>query len=593
VPTPFFTRSLATAIAASCLFATLHLTTGSATAETPAAEQPSSRVEQPRLIVVVSIDQLCQDYLIRFQDNFPTNPKESFFGNVLRNGAWFTNCHHAHAFTFTAPGHAVQLTGAHPATHGVIGNDWFDPQSGKSRYCVSDPTVKVIGIPSGKPMSPRVLLVDTVGDCLKLATQGKAKVMGVAIKDRAAILMAGHRADAAYWLEKNQWVTSSYYRNDLPGYLRNLNEGNAIDQFRGKTWDLLLPRERYHNQGPDDNEFENPPVGFSAAFPHQLASAGELTADQFGDQVLFSPYGNEFTLLAAREIIRNEALGADDIPDLLAINFSSNDYVGHAFGPMSFEVEDMTYRTDRQLAEFTQYLDETVGVGRWTMAVTADHGVAPIPELITTHALSGSQVTGPKRNPLGDLKTVRDKLTLLLQQELGIDASGSDDAGQKLILELESNQVYLNREHPRLRGQALATARRVIRDWLIAQPYIATAVTHDELIVGGDSRLLRQLGLSFNPNRSGDVLFVYTPYAIPGSSSANAKPRGTTHGSPWHYDTHVPLLLIGNGMAPGRYDRQVSPAQLAPTLSRILGINHPGGCVEEALHEALIPVAKF
>ena len=320
------------------------------------AESP--KAEEPRLIVVISVDQFCADYLIRFQDNFSTNPKESLFRTILQNGAWFPNCHHSHAFTYTAPGHAVQLTGAYPSTHGVIENDWFDRESGKSRYCVSDPTVEVIGLASQKPMSPRVLLVDTVGDALKLATNGKAKVIGVAIKDRAAILLSGHRADAAYWLEKNQWVTSSYYRKDLPGYLRILNEGKAIDQYRGKTWELLLPREKYHNQGEDDNEFENPPTGFTAAFPHALVKDGELTPEKFGEQVLVSPFGNDYTLLAAREIIDNEKLGADNIPDLLAINFSSNDYVGHAFGPLSFEVEDMTYRTDRQLAAFTQFLDE-------------------------------------------------------------------------------------------------------------------------------------------------------------------------------------------------------------------------------------------
>ena len=534
--------------------------------------------DNPRLIVVVSVDQFCQDYLIRFQDNFSTDPQESVFRSIMQNGAWFPNCHHAHAFTYTAPGHAVQLTGAYPCTSGVIENQWFDRASGASRYCVSDPTVEVIGLPSEKPMSPRVLLVDTVGDCLRLATNGKAKVVGVAIKDRAAILMSGHRANAAYWLEKNQWVTSSYYRNDLPGYLRVLNQGNAIDQYRGKTWELALPKERYHNQGEDDNEFENPPVGFSAAFPHALAKKGELTPEKFGEQVLFSPFGNEYTLLAAREIIDNEKLGADDIPDLLAINFSSNDYIGHAFGPMSFEVEDMTYRTDRQLALFTKYLDEKVGVGRWTLAITSDHGVAPIPELIAKQPQSGMQILTAKRNPLGELKIVRERLDAMIRKELQLGAATAEDS-EKVILDLDSNQVYLNHEHSKMRGELLVAAQRIVRDWLLSQPYVAGAATREELLGGGNARLMQQLRLSFHPGRSGDVLFVYTPYSIPGSTAVNAKSKGTTHGSPWHYDTNVPLLLLGNGIAPGRYERRVSPAQLAPTVSRLLGINSPGGCV--------------
>ncbi len=556
-------------------------------------DNAKSPTPPPRLIVVVSVDQFCADYLIRFQDNFSPNPRESVFRAILENGAWFPNCHHAHAFTYTAPGHAVQLTGAHPSTHGVIENDWFDRTLGKSRYCVADPTVVVVGIPSEKPMSPRSLLVDTVGDALKIATNGKAKVIGVAIKDRAAILMSGHRADAAYWLEKNQWVTSSYYRNDLPGYLRVLNEGRAIDQYRGKTWDLLLPIAKYHNQGPDDNEFENPPSGYTAAFPHTLANVDELTPDKFGEQALFSPFGNDYTLLAAREIIENEKLGDDDVPDLLTINFSSNDYVGHAFGPLSFEVEDITYRTDRQLAGFTQYLNEKIGVGNWTLAITSDHGVAPIPEMIAKRDQSDVQVLPPKRNPLGDLKVVRDKLEALLNNELKLSSTNESESMEKVILDLDSNQVYLNHEHSKLRGQLFVEAQKIVRDWLLAQPYVAAAITREELLAGGETRLMHQIRLSFHPGRSGDILFVYTPYAIPGSTSASAKPKGTTHGSPWHYDTNVPLLLLGNGIAPGRYEERVSPAQLAPTLARLLGINAPGGCVVEPIQQALLPVMKY
>jgi Type I phosphodiesterase / nucleotide pyrophosphatase len=569
-------------LVACCLWGTVGLTSGTSHAEPP-------RSSSPRLIVVISVDQLCADYLIRFQDNFSPDTRESIFRAILENGAWFSNCHHAHAFTFTAPGHAVLLTGAYPCTNGMVENEWYDRTSRKTQYCVSDPSVDVIGVASDESMSPRSLLVDTVGDALKLATGGKAKVIGVAIKDRAAILLSGHRADAAYWLEENQWVTTTYYRKDLPGYLRILNEGKAIDQFHSKTWDLLLPRERYHNQGDDDNEFENPPEGFSAAFPHVLAKAGELKPDKFGDQVLFSPFGNDYTLLAAREIIVGEQMGADDIPDLLTINLSSNDYVGHAFGPFSFEVEDMTYRTDRQLAGFAQYLDEQIGVGRWTLAITSDHGVAPIPEWVAQHADSGMQSLAGKRNPLGDLKLVRGRLEAMLRHEFGLDEDEAPKADDKFILDLDANQVYLNHEHPELRGQRLVDAQQMVQEWLVGQPYVAGAATREELLGGGSARLLEQLRLSFHPGRSGDILFVYTPYAIPASTSANAKPKGTTHGSPWHYDTHVPLLLLGNGIIPGQYTERVSPAQLAPTISRLFGTNAPGGCVVEAIDQVITP----
>lgn len=570
-----------------CFVALWFTTVGSSAANA----QPYS-AEPPRLLVVVSVDQLCQEYLIRFQDNFPYVPRESFFRNALQNGAWYANCHHAHAFTVTAPGHAVQLTGAYPSSHGVIENDWFDRATGKSRYCVSDPTVEIIGLSGGKPMSPRVLLVDTVGDRLKMATNGQAKVFGVAIKDRASILMSGHLANAAFWLEKNQWVTSSYYRSDIPGYLRALNEGKAIDKFRGQTWELLLPQEKYHNQGNDDSPHENPPSSWTAAFPHVLAKEGELTPEKFGDQVLFSPFGNDYTLLAAREIIEHEKLGADDVPDLLTINFSSNDYVGHAFGPLSYEVEDITYRTDRQLSEFSKFLDEKVGPGRWTLALTADHGVAPIPEMVAEKPQSGQQALPAKRNPLGELKAVKQRLENMLRRQLHVDELDDPDVAN-VILDMDPNQVYLNLAHANLSAAHLIKARTLIRDWLVQQPYVAVAYTREELLAGGDAKLLAQFRLSFNPQRSGDVLYCFTPYSIPGASGPTAKNKGTTHGSPYHYDTHVPLLLIGHGIVPGKHERRISPAFLAPTASRLLGVDSPGGCVEEPLVEALVPVKKF
>ncbi|MCY2973948.1 MAG: alkaline phosphatase family protein [Planctomycetota bacterium] len=546
----------------------------------------------PRLVVVISVDQFCADYLVRFQTNFSKNADESFCRSVLESGAWFPNCHHQHALTYTAPGHAGLLTGAYPNTHGVIGNEWFDRSTGETRYCVSDPSVKVVGVASEKSMSPRVLLVDTVGDMMKLATNGKAKVFGVAIKDRASILMTGHRADAAYWLEKNRWVTSTYYREDLPGYLRVLNDGDAIDQFRGKTWDLLLPKEKYFNQGDDNNEFENPPKGFTASFPHQLASVGEALPDEFGEQVLFSPFGNDYTLLAAREIIRNEELGADDIPDLLAINFSSNDYIGHAFGPMSYEVEDMTYRTDRQLADFAGHLDEAVGAGRWTLVITADHGVAPIPEIIAQHMQSKAEIPSPKRNPIGNLNDVQDLIEAAIRKDMAAVGNAEEDAA-RIVLKVEPNQVHLNHAHTRLEGAKVLQAQRIARDWLLSQRYVAAAATQDELQSGNGGALFEQLRLSFHSSRSGDVLFVYTPYSIPGSSSPNAKPRGTTHGSPWQYDTNVPLLILGNGVVAGRYVERVSPAQIAPTLSKLLGISPPAGCAVEALYPAIKIPPRF
>ncbi|MEX2176614.1 MAG: alkaline phosphatase family protein [Pirellulaceae bacterium] len=529
----------------------------------------TSAADRPKLVVVVSVDQLCQDYLVRFRDNL--SPAGAF-ARVFDQGAYYTQCHHRHAFTVTAPGHSVQLTGAYPNVNGIVGNNWFDRFTGKDVYCVSDSDVDVIGAASDRGMSPKNLLVETVGDVLKLQTAGRSQVFGVAIKDRASILMTGHQADTAFWLEKNVWVTSNYYRDDLPGYLRVLNEQQAIERFRGKTWELLLAKEKYHNNGPDENDWENPPKGFTSAFPHQIAGPGELTPNDFAEQVLFSPFGNELTLEAAREIVTHEQLGKDAFPDLLCINFSSNDYVGHAFGPHSLEVEDLTYRTDLQLGEFLRWLDESLGEGNWTFALTADHAVAPIVEYARQFKLPAV------RNPLGSSKAVQGQLEAHLRQHLNVP----QDA-QPLIQKVEGNQVYLQHDHATFVSQELdkyALAQRLVRDWLLGQPHVVAARTRDELADGGEGKLNQQLQRAFHPRRSGDVLFVLAPYCVPGS-------KGTTHGSPWHYDTHVPLLLVGCGIHAGQHARPVSPACLASTVAELVGCNHPSANCEQPLREAL------
>jgi predicted AlkP superfamily pyrophosphatase or phosphodiesterase len=530
--------------------------------------------ERPRLVVVISVDQLAQDYLVRFGDNFAN---DGAFRRVEREGARFTQCHHRHAFTVTGPGHAVQLTGCYPNQHGITGNNWFDRATGKDVYCCDDPGVEVIGVPAAKGVSPKRMLVETVGDVMKLASGNRSKVFGVAIKDRVAMLMAGHNADGAFWLEENSilWTTSTYYRGDLPGYLRVLNEPLCTERLRGHSWELLLGREKYHNNGPDKNSWENPPKGFTSEFPHKLPGAGEMTPQQFGDLAVISPFGNDLTLEAAREVVVHEKLGQDSFCDLLCINLSSNDFVGHAFGPHSLEVEDMTYRTDRQLGDFLRFLDQHVGMGNWMFALTADHGVAPIVEYAQQMRLPA------KRSPLGSAAEVKDTLERLLRRELPPHAVADNAA---VVQKVEDYQVYLQRVDLQfLAGsdEAFHRAQRIVRDWLLDQPHVAAAFTREELLQTGEGKLFLQVQRTFHPRRSGDVLFVLAPYCVPGS-------RGTTHGSPWHYDTHVPLLLVGCGVKAGKFDRPVSPACIASTVAEIVGVAYPSTNVEEPLREALV-----
>ncbi|HEY2416247.1 MAG TPA: alkaline phosphatase family protein [Pirellulaceae bacterium] len=523
--------------------------------------------DRPKLIVCVSVDQLCQDYLVRFADNFAS---DGFFRRIEREGAAYTDCNHRHAFTVTGPGHAVQLTGTYPSRHGIVGNNWFDRTIGKDVYCCDDASVQLLGLPAAKGISPKNLLVETTGDKMRLSTNNRSKVFGVAIKDRASVLMTGKNADTAFWMEDNLWTTSTYYRTDMPGYLRVLNESQSLEKFRGKKWELLLAKDKYHNSGPDQNKWENPPKGFTSEFPHQLPEAGKMTPLDFGELVLFSPFGNDATLEAARAIVEGEQLGSDEFPDLLCMNFSSNDYVGHAFGPHSLEVEDITYRTDRQLGEFLRWLDEKIGANKWTLLLTADHGVAPIVEYAQQFRLPA------KRIPLGKADEVKTKLEKHLREQLGLTA-----AMKPLVQKAEDYQVYLQADHDAFaKPGTFAAAQRLVRDWLLDQPYVAGAFTRDELATGGSGPLFDQVQRTFLAQRSGDVLFATAPYTVPGA-------KGTTHGSPWHYDTHVPLLAIGCGIKNGRFTRPVSPPCVASTVAELAGVDYPSANSERPLAEAL------
>lgn len=532
---------------------------------------------RPKLLVVVSVDQLPYEYLLRMRRGFAD---DGFFNIVAKQGATYSSAHHGQAYTITAPGHSVLLSGAYPNTTGIIGNDWFDRTAGKSTYCVADPATFVIGKeslngPVVEGMSPKTLEVGTLGDQLKLASNKRSKVFGVAIKDRAAILMAGHAADAAYWndVKTGFWVSSTYYGKRLPDYLDAYNTTGKVKAFGGGEWKLLLSEDKYERYYPDDAEFETKVKVLGNKFPHPLPKGDD---PRLGDALPFSPRGNDMTLDIARLLISEEKLGADDDIDLLCVNLSSNDYVGHAYGPYSLEVQDMTYNTDRQLGEFVRFLDAKIGAGRWTLALSSDHGVAPIPEMAKTFGLPARRV-GKER-----FKQLQERIETTLAKQFGTPS----DQGAKYVLNLDSKSLYLNDLLPELAGERFSAAQRLARDTIAASDAVAVAYTRDELTRGGnETEIFQRLTLAFHPGRSGDVLFCLKPYHIEGVSEAPSS--GTTHGSPWEYDTHVPVLLLGSGITPGSYDRQVSPPMIAPTLARIAGVDAPSGCAVEPLFEAL------
>jgi hypothetical protein len=533
-------------------------------------------------VVIVSVDQLCYEYLERFRAGFRA---EDFFRQVEARGAWFSQAHHRHAFTVTAPGHAVLVTGAYPNRNGILGNDWFNRKTGKMGYCVEDIGFPIVGTPTGaaelKGVSPKSLTAETLGDVLKRVTDGKAKVFGVTLKDRAAVLMTGAKADGAYWFDSKSgcWVTSRYYRESLPVYVRELNEARVAERYAGRAWELSRDAASYRLNYPDDSPFEGDYEKLGRGFPHTLAADDPA---RLRKQIATTPFGNELALELAERVLREEQLGQDDVCDLLAVGFSSNDYVGHTFGPHSLEVEDMTYRTDAQLARLVRMLDEHVGAGQWTLALSADHAVAPIPEYAASIGLPA------KRNPLGDPVKLRARL-----EERLADKFGPPTNDKTYVESMDGTQLFLRASELGQRGPEI---RREVQAFLREQPALAVVLTRDELLdpngaavelpeklrqlVPPGSTIRDQFLKAFHPQLSGDLLFAFVPYSWQGTTKA-------THGSPWTYDTHVPVLWLGRGVTRMRVDRPVSPAAIGVTFARLLGVPAPAQNEEQPLMELL------
>ncbi|MFK7821022.1 MAG: alkaline phosphatase family protein [Planctomycetaceae bacterium] len=529
--------------------------------------------DKPSLVVVVSVDQLSYEYLERFESNYLA---DGLANQARTTGVWFTDCKHQHAITKTGPGHAVQLTGTYPNRHGIIGNSWYDRASGRLKYCVADPRAILIGAPTtDQKVSPRLLLADTVGDQLKLASRGRSKVFTIAIKDRAAILMAGRLADSAVWMSnQGAWISCDHYGRTLPKSIAELNARRAIQTYAGKSWQPLLPMAKYQHGEQEQSEHERPQYGMTKDFPHQLPAADQR---YYINNLACSPFGNAATLDAARALIVGEELGQDEYPDILGINLSPNDYVGHSFGPDSLEVEDMCYRTDKMLGKFVAFIRKQLGDRKFVLFVTADHGVAPVPEQAVAKKLrAGRNPLGTANGSTGNIAEMETQLEAYLQSHDEFKTDSDDKVG--IVQAFVESEVFLNHDHPALTGWNLEYARRLTRDWVMNQPFVVTAMTRDELLGNAnDSDLSNLMRRSYHPKRSGDVMYVLQPFFINGTAAAN-------HGSPWHYDRHVPLLVVGD-VKQERSDAKVSPASIATTISRLLRVEYPSLSDAEPLRE--------
>ncbi len=512
--------------------------------------------------MVIVVDQLRPDYLQRFRAHFG----KGGFNLLLQQGAGFARAKYEHAITQTCPGHAVVLTGSHGNVNGVVANYWYDVAARRDVYCAADSLVRLIGA-QGEGRSPRNLIGLTVGDELTLATGGRSRIVTVAGKDRSAVMLGGHLADAAYWTDDTLFVSSTYYMKDLPDWVRRFNASGVMTSHAGKSWERLLPAPAYLSVGADDVAGEEQVAGRRPTFPHTLPDLS--SSERFVTSFEYSPFHNEVIADFAMRAVVEEGLGADADPDLLAIGLSAVDRVGHAYGPHSHEVMDLIVRTDRLLERLFSFLAKRVGRENLLIVLTADHGVSPLPELVGS---LNPGAGGGRVNPA----TIVGAARAALEARFGAAPSPGWIVGQNAPM------LYLNMGALEARGIATAEAEQVAKGAIEGVPGVHQALTSTEL------RQLRIRGphssavFSFYPGRSGNVYYELRPYVL-----LAEEPTGADHGSPWAYDAQVPLLWFGTGVTPPARNELVSVADLAPTLARLLGIPEPGGSTGRVLSEML------
>lgn len=524
------------------------------------AHNNSNDFKRPKLVVGIVIDQMRWDYLYRYYNLYQS---DGGFKRLLNGGFSCENTMVPYIPSFTACGHTSIYTGSVPAIDGITGNDWWDYDVSKLVYCTGDDNMQTVGSSTSEgKMSPRRMLVTTIGDELHLATNFKSKVIGIALKDRAAILPAGHSANGAYWYDDStgNWITSSYYMKDLPEWVKDINSKKLVDTYYARDWNTLYPLSEYTQSTPDAEPYEYRPFGGKEGFPYSLKP---YIGKNYG-MIHAIPYGNTFTFEMAKAAINGEQLGKNPSTDLLAISLSTPDYIGHTFGPNSVEAEDDFLRLDKDIGAFLDFLDQQIGKGQYLVFLTADHGVAHVPAFLKQHSIPAGNVNDQK---------LSEQLNALLKDKFNTD---------NLVIGIINNQVFLDHN-------AMVSSHRldkqkvydVIIDFLIHQPGIARAFALDALNeVTLNNTIKNKVTNGYYPSRSGDIQIIFQPQWIDGFLTG-----GTTHGEWNPYDAHIPLIWYGWNVAPGKTNREVYMTDIAPTIAAILHVQMPSGSIGHVIEE--------
>lgn len=542
---------------------------------------PAYAADKPKLILQITVDQLRGDLPMRYYDRLG----EGGLKYLLDEGVVYNNAHHAHANTETIVGHATLATGAHPSAHGMIGNIWFDRKTGKTIYNIEDPNHHLLTegadvdddteidptqkAASSDGRSPAAILVTTFSDELSSLTAGKAKVFGVSVKDRGAVSMAGH-SGKAFWFSKStmEFVTSSYYYKEYPQWVSDWNAKKLPERYLGTAWELMHPVDEYLFGNRDDQEWEFELGGYGRTFPHNFGGPDNR---YYSTLLTVSPVGDELTAEFAKSLIDAEQLGADDITDFLGVSFSATDYIGHFFGPSSLEAEDNILRLDRTLADLFAYIDQKIGLHNTLIVLSADHGSPEAPGYLNSLGIPANYVTPDSWDKQPAIDRIKAKFGI----------SG------KLLAGYDHPYLYLSNEiiaNPDIDLQALEAA---IVEELIRFPGVSTAISSTALESGAipDNMLTRAVANNYHSKRSGNIYLVFNPGWF--INELDGISVTVVHGSPWKYDTYVPIIFAGYKVKPQLVSREVHAVDIALTLATIAGTNSPSGASGKVLVEVL------
>jgi predicted AlkP superfamily pyrophosphatase or phosphodiesterase len=563
------TKTLTRLTAVVMIALTLFMQSSDAQRQTPARAGGSRAFNaKPKLVLLIVVDQFRYDYLERFGDLFGAGG----FNRLMHEGALFTNANFDYVPTFTACGHAAISSGSVPALNGIVGNAYFDRASGRVRVMVADDAAHLVSSKAvaerGGAASPRTLIGTTIGDQMRLANNFQSKVVAASLKDRSAVLPGGQHPNGVFWFSEGEgeFVSSDYYFKELPAWVKKFAAADRVDKYFGMKWDRVAPADAYKRAQAEYLPMQRSSLG--SRFPYVVTGGEEKPGPKFYNAFTISPFASEYLSEFGKAAIEAESLGSDAYPDLLSISFSSPDLAGHYYGPDSQEIVDTYIRLDRVIADLLNYIDKRVGLANTVIAVTGDHGVAPIPEYMRAMGFDAARM---------GTREVIDAANKALVARFGEG---------KWVVSLVNDQLYLDQKLIAEKKADPAEAERIAGEAALAENGVVNYFTRTQ-IVGGRmpaGPIARRVTNGFNRERSGDVWLITKPlwFFVEGELP-------TTHGSPYNYDTHVPVIFYGSGVRAGRYNADCSPSDIAPTLAAILGVEPPSNRTGRVLFEALAP----